>query len=86
MQWYDFFGGQLTWQQAVARQRDLQAQLAQHTYAQAYLNDQNAYAAIQDGPHTGYVRQAMDRYRRAPNVSQHWLDAMLDIELGLFQP
>jgi hypothetical protein len=83
MQWYDFFGGQLTWQQAVARQQaNFQAQAA---YTSA-IADQQAYAAIQAGTHTDYVRQAMDRYRRAPNVSQGWLDAMLDIELGLFQP
>jgi hypothetical protein len=89
---YEFFTGQWPWQQAVDRQQaNFQEQAASHTYAaaQAYLNaigDQHAYAAIQDGAAANYVRQAMDRYRRAPNVSQGWLDAMLDIELGLFEP
>ena len=76
MDWYDFFS------QDFARRQDFQAQMA-------YLNAiavQQAYILLSEAnAHTGYVRQAMDRYRRAPNVSQHWLDAMLDIELGLFQ-
>jgi hypothetical protein len=79
MEWSDFFS---VWEQHFARQRDLQAQAV----CLEAIAEQSAYAALQDGPHTGYVRQAMDRYRRAPNVSQGWLDAMLDIELGLFQP
>ena len=82
MEWFDFFGGQWTWQQDfTGQQADLQAQAVYLTIA-----DQQAYAALQDGPYTGYVRQAIDPYRCAPNVSQGWLDAMLDIELGMFQP
>jgi hypothetical protein len=73
--WNEIFGGQWPWQSFAGQQANLQA-----------IAGQNAYAAIQSGTYTGYVQQAMDRYRRAPNVSQHWLDAMLDIELGLFQP
>jgi hypothetical protein len=57
---------------------------AQWPVQQAY--DCLEYSAILAGAQVNYVPQAMDRYRRAPNVSQGWLNAMLDIELGLFQP
>jgi PhoPQ-activated pathogenicity-related protein len=64
---------------------DFFAEWAWAAYMSA-IADQRAYAAIQAGTHTDYVQQRADSYRRAPNVSQGWLDAMLDIELGLFQP